>query len=135
MSDLRSLLGEIHAAHGMLTPTLVVRVAKKDDHPLHHRFEWNDKIAGHKYRLQQASDLIREVLVTYADGPEGKRKVRAFVNVQTPDGGRYEPIESVAQDPFTRELTLRAAEREWKTLKERYDHLAEFIELVRKDVA
>lgn len=46
------------AADGRLTADMVLKDAKKQSSPLHGEFEWDDAVAGHKYRLEQARDLI-----------------------------------------------------------------------------
>lgn len=51
------------AAAGKLTPEIVVADAKPIKSPLHGEFEWDDKIAGHKFRLGQARDMIASVRV------------------------------------------------------------------------
>ena len=45
-------------AKGSLTPDNVLKDARKETSPLHGEFEWDDSIAGHKYRLEQARSLI-----------------------------------------------------------------------------
>lgn len=49
---------------GRLSPGEVVKEAKNKDSPLHDQFEWDDRIAGAKYRLEQAARLIRTIKVT-----------------------------------------------------------------------
>lgn len=44
---------------GDVTPDRIVDLASKKTHPLHEYFEWDDNVAGHKYRLQQAMHMIR----------------------------------------------------------------------------
>jgi hypothetical protein len=51
------------AEAGKLSPEQVVTEASKAGSPLHDCFEWDDSVAGHKYRLSQARDLIRSVQV------------------------------------------------------------------------
>jgi hypothetical protein len=46
---------------GRLTPDAVVADANTASGPYHDHFEWDDSIAGHKYRLDQARELIRSV--------------------------------------------------------------------------
>ena len=46
------------ATNGLLTPDQVVRDAAKKTSPLHGEFEWDDAVAGHKYRIEQARTLI-----------------------------------------------------------------------------
>lgn len=134
--SLRDQLGAIYKAHDYLTPKLVVDVARAEDHPLHDRFEWDNGIAGEKYRQVQAGELLRSVKITVVERGDGFKSftVNAFHSVPTPDGCSYKPTEVVAADPFSRQLVLAAAEREWKALRRRYAHLSEFLTLVRSDV-
>jgi hypothetical protein len=46
------------AGDGRLTPDQVVKDARKETSPLHGEFEWDDSVAAHKYRIEQARDLI-----------------------------------------------------------------------------
>jgi hypothetical protein len=50
---------------GRLAAEKVLDEAKSPRHPLHSEFEWNDKKAGHKYRLEQARELIRLVTISF----------------------------------------------------------------------
>lgn len=130
--SLRDQLQGIYQAHGTLTPRLVVDVARDAEHPLHGRFEWDDAVAGEKYREVQAGELIRSVKVKYTPkGSDEEHEVRAFHAVPRPDGSTYVPVEEVAEDDFSRELLLRQAEREWKAMRRRYAHLDEFMDMVR----
>jgi hypothetical protein len=47
--------------NGEITPDEVVTIAKDKASPLHAEFEWDNRIAGHAYRLQQARALIGSV--------------------------------------------------------------------------
>jgi hypothetical protein len=137
MSDLREHLLSIRRQHGALTPRAVLVEAEPEDSPLHHHFEWDQEAAADAYRLEQARELIRSVMVVYTDSKARNRSVRGFVNVQQAGstGREYKPIEEVAQDPFARQLVLREAERDWKALRSKYGDLQEFMDLVRNDVA
>lgn len=136
MSDLRTQLQDVFTQYSVLTPKLLVEVARPESHPLHDRFEWDDTVAGEKYRQVQAAELIRSVKISYTMAPGAQpHSVRAFHSVPRPEGRTYEPIESIADNDFTRQLVIRTAEREWRAMKKRYGHLVEFIELIRKDVA
>lgn len=56
-------LKAIEDANGRLTAEAVVKAAEPDDHPLHDKFEWDDSIAGPRYRLMQARRLIKSVAI------------------------------------------------------------------------
>jgi hypothetical protein len=61
---LRNELERIRALHGgILQAEDVLEEARNPDSPLHPMFEWDDQVAAHQYRLEQARALIREVRV------------------------------------------------------------------------
>ena len=132
----RDELQKIYDQRGQLTPALVVEEASDPAHPLHSRFEWDNSVAGERWRKAQAQELIRSVKVVYKQATERDpaRSVRAFHAVRRPDGNVYEPAERVVEDPFTRQLVLADMEREWKALKRRYEQFSEFAAMVRQDL-
>lgn len=135
--SLRDQLQAIYDEHGKLTPTIVVDRARDGDHPLHERFEWDNSIAGERWRRHQAHELIQSVKVVYrpATDKQPERSVRAFHAIRGEEGHNYEPAEKVATDPLLQQILLRDMEREWKQLKARYGQFREFLELVRGDLA
>lgn len=137
MTDsLRALLQEIYHRHNRLTPDLVLQEARDPAHPLHSRFEWDDEVAGERYRRNQARELIRAVRITYKDGDEfgPATSVRAYHSVPDGDGFAYRPAEEIAEDPRMREHLLRSMERDWKALRRRYGHFEDFAKLVMRDL-
>ncbi len=60
-SAIRDELSRLYGEHNKLTATMVVKEATPEKSPLHKHFEWDNKKAGHKYRLMQANTLIREI--------------------------------------------------------------------------
>lgn len=61
-AELREILEAIESLD-TLDPEMVVTAARSKNHPLHPRFEWDDKVAGQQYRIQQARQLIGSVRV------------------------------------------------------------------------
>jgi hypothetical protein len=49
---------------GILYPDAVVEFATNEETALHPKFEWDNNIAGHEYRLWQARHLIKIVVIT-----------------------------------------------------------------------
>jgi len=47
-----------------LEPNALIEEARDEDHPHHHKFEWDDSVAGHRYRLEQARQIIRSYTST-----------------------------------------------------------------------
>lgn len=134
-TNLRDQLRSIYDAHGELTPRAVVNEARVDGHPLHSRFEWDDAVAGERFRESQAADLIRSVRVVYreADGQEPERSTRYWQSVRQQDGFVYRPSEEIAQDPVATQVVLMDMRREWKSMQARYGRFQEFIDMVRTD--
>lgn len=137
MGTLREELQALYEVHGDLTPAMVVEAARPEDHPLHGRFEWDNGRAGSKYRLFQAQQLIRSVRIRVIDEDDPSRNydIRAYQMVRKSDGSRaYQSTTEVVQDPFISRLILANMEREWRSLRERYEQFHEFWKLVNADV-
>lgn len=60
-------LKAIAKVNGAITPALVIEKAKDSETYLHNYFEWNDKLAAHKFRLHQARLIIRCITVDIND--------------------------------------------------------------------
>lgn len=142
MSDLRTHLTSLYIERGQLTPQDVVDNARPTESPLHHRFEWNDALAGEAYRRVQAQQLIRSVKISFpesAPAPE-RRSVRAFSSTRnsgdtdkSTEG--YAPTEEIVSSDFGRKVLLRELEREIASLKRKYGHLQEFAALMTEAVS
>lgn len=138
MADLRSVLTSHYKKHGELTPQIVVDEARPDCAPLHDRFEWDNDVAGEKYRIVQAQQLIRSVQIEFVDNRTGEKKyVRGFHSLREAgqESGGYAPVQEVVQDEMTLKLLLRQCEREIADLKRKYGHLAEFAQLMTAAIA
>lgn len=134
MSGLLDHLQAIRDERGALTPALVVEAARDPEHPLHSRFEWDDTAAAEKWRLEQASQLLRVVRLPAENGRPSD--LRAFVAVKGAETHQadYVPTAEAMSDEFARRLVLRDMEREWKALKRRYEHMREFAALIASDM-
>lgn len=133
-TDLLAELQSVRDQHGALTPELVVDTARDPHHPLHSRFEWDDRIAGEKHRIEQAGQLLR--VVKLPPDPSRPTDLRAFVAVKGKDTHRadYIPTGEAMQDGLLRQIVLRDMEREWRSMQRRYDHMAEFAAMVTRDI-
>ena len=129
-------LQAVYDRHGMLTPGLLLEEARDPSHPLHSRFEWDDTEAAERWRLYQARKLIQLGRTVYRaeKGNQPARDVRSWQAIPDPDHGAvFEPVEKVARDELLTAMVLRDMERDWKLLKARYGHFAEFARMVRED--
>jgi hypothetical protein len=112
---------------GELSPEAVVQAAKEKKSPLHSVFEWDDKKAGHEFRLQQACVLIRSVVVTITPVEGGEKSEPMQVSVKRePRGGGTATAQIIPQE----ELHRRKVDRGWSALEEwrsEYGSLPEFV--------
>lgn len=101
-------LADLRVQHGAVTPAVVLEDARPKGSPLHPAFEWDNKKAAERYRLQQASYIIRSI--KYTDEPDTE-PVRVFVSVQVDDGederSEYQTRAHVLSDDELRRQTLR----------------------------
>lgn len=139
MTDLREQLQTIYDKQGKLTPELVVEAARPKNHPLHDRvFDRDQSEAAEAWYRRRAHELIQSVRIVYREATEDvpALRVRAWhaVRAEGPEQFAYEPVEKIAQDPFTRQLVLREMEREWRQLFSRYEKFEEFLSLVLGDL-
>jgi hypothetical protein len=116
-------LARIQDERGSLTPQAVVDESRPDDAPLHPAFEWDDSIAGERYRHIQASDLIKTVEVIRPD-PDEPQAEPAYVKVSA-KSPQYQSAAEVAKSPELFESAflqacerLRAAERAMEHLQQ-----------------
>lgn len=89
-------LQRIHEEEGTLKPQFVVNAARPEEAPLHPAFEWNDLVAGERYREVQARSLIKTVQIQSSEDSQPRDPV--YVNVSRQDSS-YEPIAKVVNTP------------------------------------
>ena len=116
---------QIEEKYGKLTNDLVLQSATPEDSPIHELFEWDDAVAGHRYRLQQATQVIISLNREVEEDPKPKA-VRAYFNVSdTEKKGKFINTKTAFSNPDTREIILKRALRELESFKEKYQNLNE----------
>lgn len=116
--------------HGLLRPEAVVQRASDPSNPLHASFCWDDSVAAHRHRLEQARALIR-VSVTLLPGRA--EPVRAYVSLTTDrasgqegaEAGGYRPVAEVLQHDGLRKIMLEDALAELRAFQVKYARLEE----------
>ena len=138
-------LQALYDEHGILTPELVLSAASDPAHVLHSRFEWDDTEAARRYRLAQASGLIRSVTIVI-EKPEARTvAVRAFISDREMGtqraneddeliSGTYRPVAEVIASDVLRTAWFRALTRDWQALKRRAGQSREFADMVLDDL-
>lgn len=111
--DRRNELKRIYERDGCLRPSAIVKEARPRRAVLHNEFEWDDKVAGHEYRLGQARKLIRITVLRDDTGAESRFVHIPPTRVEGPTAatnereGVYKPICKVVQEPSDYEKALR----------------------------
>lgn len=105
-----------------LVPEEVVQAASSEDSPLHKYFEWDDTVAGHRYRLLQARQLIAAI-VQVIPRKEGTTEIRAFVSISTDRSQGYQAIANVLNDEDKQRQMLMDAMTRLRNLQKKYENL------------
>ena len=106
-----------------VTPENVLKKAKSKRTELHKCFEWDDSVAGEKYRLIQARDVISHFVIVQKKPDGAKQKIRSYQI--TTERNRYEPTRVFLQKPDEYAALLERAKNELESFKRRYEMLAE----------
>ena len=113
-----------------LTPEAVVNVARNENNIMHSIFEWDDSVAGEKYRKIQATQLIKNLKINIiSNDNKEKRQVRAFVSLQRNTG--FKSMEAVINDTDQYQLLLDKAYKELYSIKIKYETLSEIQDLLK----
>ena len=108
-----------------ITPLEVLDKARDVNSELHKCFEWDDSIAGEKYRLQQARAII--VNLVYVQKAEEEQPVRCFQI--TTEKSVYQPTQSFLVQKDEYQSLLKRAKMELESFKRRYLILNELEEI------
>ena len=122
-----------------ITPQNVVDLARSADSVIHDDFEWDDEIAGEKYRVIQASAMIRSFVLVRdeepiqpeqsngtefsIEEPHPVGKLRALHSTSEPH--EYKPCEYFIENKDEYQILLDKAIAELEAFKRRYAMIAE----------
>jgi len=112
---------------GRLTPEAVVRAAKNPKSPLHDRFEWDDSVAAHKHRLEQARCLIRSVMVTITTETKTISTVHYVRDPSAEPEQGYVSIAQLRSEPENARVMLLRAFDQAKTYLSRAEDFADVL--------
>jgi len=134
-SELAAELERIRALdpEGKLRPRTVVDLSEDKNHPLHDYFDWDNELAGDKWRLAQARGLIRVVVTVL---PTDDRPVRAYHSLrgersppeeddELGSTGSYRPLQEIVSNDAMRAMLLHDALCDLQTLQNKYQQLVE----------
>ena len=112
-------LALIYQRKGILGAEDYVAAAADADSPLHQTLEWDDGVAGHQYRLQQARSIIRAVIIKRGEADLGP--VYVYVDPER----KYQPASVVVDEPEMYALALAALHRKTSAAREAVHQLME----------
>lgn len=127
-------LERLRLANGKLTKEIVLEAAKHRNSPLHDHFEWDDTEAAKKFRLVQARNLIRHVVVVFESrDSDEKLETRAFVSISSQDENKliYTSIEDAMSDELMREEVFKNALDALNNWKKKYANLEIFLDVFK----
>lgn len=130
-ADASKVAQEISSIGKECTTKDIVNVARNVSSELHKCFEWNDSIAGEKYREIQAQQILRSLVISKQVEDKEPVTYRLFVNTGERDG-KYKPVEFVVRKQDEYEKLLETAKRELIAFKAKYSMLVELAEIFRE---
>lgn len=104
-----------------ITPQNVVDLARNKNSVIHNDFEWNDTVAGEKYRNIQARQMIQNFAIVQED--KEAEPVRALQISTTVN--EYKPVEIILRNEGEYQSLLKRALGELEAFKRRYQTLTE----------
>lgn len=109
----------------------IVRFAKhNEDSELYKCFEWDDTIAGEKYREHQAGLILSSISIVVSRDDKEEETTRAYVSIKNVDGERkHKNIARVLEVDDEYQQLKRKAYSELNNCKERYEKLIELEDL------
>jgi hypothetical protein len=119
---------------GQVTPEALVKVARSRSCPLHKYFEWDDRKAAQKYRLHQARQILRAIVIESND-----MDIPAYHSVIVVAGNEehqsYVALNRCRASPNLWNQVLRAAlveARAWSSRYQAYQELAPIREAIQQ---
>lgn len=110
-----------------ITPKNVLDLARDENSKLHSDFEWDNEIAGEKYRLIQARQMIIDLV--YEPFEEKKETTRMYqVSIEK---AVYKPVEMILKNEDEYQALLKRALAELESFKKKYSTLVELEEVFR----
>lgn len=110
-----------------ITPENVLNLARDETTELHKCFEFDDAIAGEKYRLIQARDIIRHFVIKHTNEKGEEQNIRTFQI--TTETNHYESTRVILQNPDEYAALLARAKEELRNVKRRYKTISELEEV------
>ena len=109
------------------TPQSILEYAKNENTELHKCFDWNDTSAANKWRLQQARQIVCNLVYKEETKNEQSTALRVFYQSSE---NKYEPTKIILTNKDEYEELLKRARQELRAFKEKYKMLTELEEIL-----
>lgn len=107
------------------TAEAILQKAEDPNSELHKCFEWDDTKAAHLYRLQQARNIMCNLVFT-SDSKDYEPLRVFYITTET---SVYKPTRLILQQPDEYQALLSRAKAELKSFKQRYHTIQELGDL------
>lgn len=113
---------------GSASPRDILEKARDDETELHKCFTWDDGVAAERYRLVEAGQIVRLLVVKHTEDeskPEPKPIVFQRIFYKTTDNEGYKPVVQIMRKKDEYEAMLARAYSELQSFKNKYQMLSE----------
>lgn len=117
---------EIQSLGENVKPEMIVAAAQDSNSELHKCFEWDDTEAARKYRIIQAGNLVRNLVIVESKEKSEPQQIRVMYTSQ--DGG-YKQTTLILQQPDEYETLKNRAMAELRAIKNKYNMILELKEI------
>lgn len=125
----RTIFEKLYSKHGYVNAELVVKEGAKKTSPIHDAFEWDDTVAGHRWRINQGAEMVRALRVVQVESPDNGDVdpflVRVFLHTRLNGRMGYMAVADVMADDTKYQSTLAEAIRQLKGLRDRFEFIHE----------
>lgn len=139
-ADVKKVTEELHTIGNNTNPVEIVNFAEKHKKSeLHKCFEWDNTIAGYKYRLEQARNMVSSIVII-PDEKESEKmefeitECRAFENVKDKNGKQgYMHISKIVKEDDLYEQVISSISKTIFEMKEKiknYAHLKDSAKII-----
>ena len=140
INKIKKELEEIRKANnGLLRPEDVVRFAKNKNTALHSRFTWDNNEAAERWRLEQASEIIRKVRVIVIPNKNQDRvvKVRKYVSLPSDrkDGSGYREINKVLTEKELKLEYIKSVQDEFEQFRNKLENISTAVSVIAKKLS
>ena len=112
-----------------VTAKNLVEVSRDENAPLHKEFECDDSIAAEKYRENQASHIIRSIVIEKEPETAEQKPVVIRAYLQT-GSDEYEHISIISNDEEKKSFVIHRALMELEWFRNKYETISEMGEII-----